>query len=359
MPRPEARYARLRDLLALCVELQGSLRGIGVAEVARRFEVSERTAARMLRAVREALGEEHLRAETDSEGHKRWQLRHAVVSSFVAWTAPELATLDAAAEAAEREGHAREAAVLRGVLTKVRALMQPAAQRHVDPDLEALIEAQGHAMRPGPRPRVDREVVEALRHAILASHKVVVHHRKGARAPLERQTVWPLGFLYGARYYLVAWSGKAHAPRLFRLSRIERVSELGEPFEPPPAFDLRRFAENSFGVFQAEPVDVVWRFHPEIAAEASEYCFHPRQQVERCDGEGEDGSLLVRFRAGGLLEMAWHLFTWGPHVEVLEPPALREKLVALLAERLAAQRPRRVAPARRDTERRRRRAGSR
>jgi predicted DNA-binding transcriptional regulator YafY len=33
---------------------------------------------------------------------------------------------------------------------------------------------------------------------------------------------------------------------------------------------------------------------------------------------------VVRFRACGLWEMAWHLFTWGDGVRVLEPAALRE-----------------------------------
>ena len=58
--------------------------------------------------------------------------------------------------------------------------------------------------------------------------------------------------------------------------------------------------------------------------------FHPTQRLE----PGRDGSIVVRFRAGGLREMAWHLFTWGPSVEVLEPPALRRELVALLVEAL-------------------------
>jgi hypothetical protein len=36
--------------------------------------------------------------------------------------------------------------------------------------------------------------------------------------------------------------------------------------------------------------------------------------------------MLVSFRAGGLLEMAWHLMAWGRHVEVIEPAALRDLL---------------------------------
>jgi len=33
-----------------------------------------------------------------------------------------------------------------------------------------------------------------------------------------------------------------------------------------------------------------------------------------------DGSLVVKFRAGGRKEMDWHLYTWGDEVEVLEGP---------------------------------------
>lgn len=109
---------------------------------------------------------------------------------------------------------------------------------------------------------------------------------------------------------------------LFRLSRIDRVERLQSSFAAPDDFSLNAFARQSFGVFQEEPFDVVWRFLPRAAAEAREYRFHPDQEVE----ERSDGSLIVRFCAGGLCEMAWHLFTWGPDVEVLEPTELRREL---------------------------------
>ena len=45
----------------------------------------------------------------------------------------------------------------------------------------------------------------------------------------------------------------------------------------------------------------------------------PAHPTPRFAPDQPDGSLLVRFRAGGALEMCWHLFTWGDHVEVLVP----------------------------------------
>jgi predicted DNA-binding transcriptional regulator YafY len=183
---------------------------------------------------------------------------------------------------------------------------------------------------------VKRALVDRLRHALLASRKLRLFHRHEGGAERRQHTVSPLGFLYGARHYLVAWSHQYRKPVLFRLSRIERAELLEESCDVPEGFDLRAFAEQSFGVFQEEPVDVVWRFRPAAAAEAREYVFHPRQETETLP----DGSLLVRFRAGGLREMAWHLFSWGGDVEVLAPAALRAELDRWLAASLGAARTR-------------------
>jgi predicted DNA-binding transcriptional regulator YafY len=97
---------------------------------------------------------------------------------------------------------------------------------------------------------------------------------------------------------------------------------LKEPAARPIDFDLQKYCQRSFGVFQNddEMSEVVLRFTPKAAARARQFEFHPTQTLE----EREDGSVIVRFTAAGLLEMTWHLYTWGDQVEVLNPPVLRE-----------------------------------
>ena len=51
--------------------------------------------------------------------------------------------------------------------------------------------------------------------------------------------------------------------------------------------------------------------------------------------EDGDGSLTVRFKAGGIDEMCWHLFTWGESVTVERPARLRRRLAGM-CESLAA-----------------------
>ena len=81
---------------------------------------------------------------------------------------------------------------------------------------------------------------------------------------------------------------------------------------------FREYAERSFGVFQEKPFDVARRFSPKAASDARQFLFHPTQSFE----EELDGSLLVSFRAGGALEMCWHLFNWGDQVKVVKPKRL-------------------------------------
>lgn len=86
-------------------------------------------------------------------------------------------------------------------------------------------------------------------------------------------------------------------------------------------FDLREFSERSFGVFQEEPYEVVWRFRAAIANDVKEHLFHPSQIFE----DQTDGSVIVRFTAGGWKEMCWHLFSWEGDVEVLAPARLKQQ----------------------------------
>ncbi len=107
---------------------------------------------------------------------------------------------------------------------------------------------------------------------------------------------------------------------MFSLPYIRDVEPTGGFFEQDPEFSLEDFSKQAFGVFHEEPFDVAWRFSPRAAPDAREFVFHPDQVTE----EQDDGSLIVRFHAGGALEMCWHLFCWGEDVEVLEPEHLAE-----------------------------------
>jgi predicted DNA-binding transcriptional regulator YafY len=84
-------------------------------------------------------------------------------------------------------------------------------------------------------------------------------------------------------------------------------------------------------VFQELPTEVVLRFAPNAAADAAGWIFHPTQSTTR----ETDGSLTVKFLAGGTQEMCWHLFAWGTSVTIIAPETLKAQLSEMLADATA------------------------
>jgi predicted DNA-binding transcriptional regulator YafY len=322
------RYEKAEALIELILQLQSSYVGLSIDDISDRFGVSRRTAERMRNTVRVLFPELEERVMDDRI--KRWRLPSRRAQGLIRWRAEELAALDTATEFAGVAGRSEHAALLRSLTDKIRSLIDSPTAHRLEPDVEALTEAEGLAARPGPSSRVTPGVIEALREGILACRCVRLDYRRSRTGERVERAVHPYGFLYGNRHYLVAYTPEGDHFRIAQLTGIDRVELLPEYFERREDFDLRAFAARSFGVFQEEPFNVVWRFAPEATAGARTYVFHPTQEFE----EQEDGSLIVRFQAGGLQEMAFHAFTWGGLLEVLEPKELRE-LLREMAEEVA------------------------
>ena len=227
----------------------------------------------------------------------------------------------------ERAGLDDNAAVLRGLGTKLRAMLRPDSLARIESDLEALVHAEGVAMRPGPRPHLDPGLLALVREAVSASRVMEFRYVARSTRRRSRQRVEPYGLLYGNRAFLVARTHWAEEPRLWRLANVSEARMTAEAFERDPDFDLQRYARRSFGTYQERPVDVVLRFDAGAAPDATAFLFHPGQVVE----ENHDGSLTVRFRAGGFDEMCWHLFTWGESVTIEKPARLRKRMVEMRA----------------------------
>lgn len=305
------RYARQEDLQKLALMMQGSAEGISFADIEREFGVSRRTAERMRDALRNTYPQiEELSGES---GRKYWRFPPGSLGRMVEPTLDELTAGHRATAIARREGDEVTAEALERLLAKVQAMFSEGRRRTMAADLEAQLLADGVAFRPGPREKIAPEILSALREAILAGVMISADHRARGTTKLSRNTrLGPIAMLFGqGRQYLLAWSEYQDDLRLFALAGFERVSLESDVYQRPEGFDLQEWLSESFGIWREEAQDVEWRFLPEVADEAAGYVFHPKQRLER----PEDGSLIVRFRAGGRQEMEWYLARWGNQVE--------------------------------------------
>jgi predicted DNA-binding transcriptional regulator YafY len=291
-------------------------RRITARELARRLEVSERTIHRDM----EALSAAGIPVFAERGSGGGWALleeyrtnltglsRTEIQALFLTKPARLLADLglDKASEAAFIK-------LLASLPSISRADAEYARQRiHVD-------SAGWH--------RSDESVafLPAIQEAIWEERKLRFdYHRLGA--PPAPRTVDPLGLVAkGSAWYLVA--GIDGGTRTYRVSRMLCVELLREPFVRPKSFNLAAYWETSTAEFkQTLPsYRVKLRASPSVVPRLGLAGRFAR--IEEV-GEQRDSrwvDVVIRF---DVEEMAVeYVLSFGPHIEVIDPPDLCEKVV--------------------------------
>ena len=320
------RYAPAERLLRLARHLAGTRTGLTLDEMATELDVGRRTAERL----RDSLVAMFPQMDwwDDEERVRRWRLPGSALVGVIELRAEAVAAIETAARECDARGEDNRASLLREASTTLRAVMRPDALRQAEPDIAALMEAEGIAMRPGPRPTIAAGVLSTLRRAILGMQLVVVRYANPDSAEPAARILCPYGLLYGGRGWLVAHVDELPEMRLWRLDRVMSVDLLDRGFSRREDFSLAAYAAQSFGVFQEEPIDVELQFTQQCAEDAAKWLFHPSQRINYED----NGTLTVQFHAGGRQEIVWHLFTWGTEVKIVSPDSLR----TMLAQQAAA-----------------------
>ena len=318
------RHDKAVMVIELARRMAASAEGLTLDEMAQESRVGRRTAERMRDAVILLFPSVE---EVSDPPTKRWRIRGGLSAFEQAPTATELLELSKAAQGLRAAGETGRAAALEGLERKLKSAMRSTTLNRLAPDLEALVRAETIAVQAGPRPNADEAMLAAIRGAVLAQAPLgFTYSRPGAEA--RRRSVAPCGVMFGRANYLVAADRESSRIQTFRLDRMSAVEALDGFAPPPPEFDLSVFASQSFGIYQDEIEDVVLRVSPEGAAEARGWRWHPTQSLE----DQADLGVVVRFRASGMRELAWHLFSWGEQVTILA------RLKSVMAGELAAAR---------------------
>lgn len=318
-----ARMARLDRLLTLVGALNDTAEGLTLDEMAEAIGSDRRTAERLRDVIR-------LHFELEEElvdRRKRFRIRGTLRRVYTRPNAAELAALQAAADGARRAG-ATHAPLLETLGAKVRAALDDREKRRLDPDLEPLARLQRQFVPAGPLATGDPAALAQVQGAIMAGQCLEFDYlREGWEEPRWRRVI-PMGLIHGPVTYLIGkMPGRDQPPVPYRLDRMSDARIGNEPGCPADDWDLDAWMAGSFGIWREEGHDVVLRVSPVAMARGQAWRFHPGQVVEQ-DGD----ELVVRFHAGGLREIADHLFTWGGEVRIEGPEELR----AVMRERLAA-----------------------
>lgn len=312
------RHEKTGQVLELARMLASTAEGLTLDEMAERLMLGRRTVERMRDVIRDIFPQLE---EIEDWPSRRFRIPSGLDHLFQAPTAEELAALSASAEMMDRQGASARAAALRSLEQKVLSATRAAARRRLAPDLEALLQAETIAVTAGPRPFEESAVLATVREALKALSTLRFRY-EGGSTPGRVREVTPFGILFGRSNYLVAAEDADTGPRNWRLDRIFDAEVTGVPGWRPEGFSLQAYADESFGIYQDDTHNVVLKVLPHGAEDALRWRFHANQRVE----PQPDGCVMVRFRASGMRELAWHLFTWGDKAEIVAPLALRDMM---------------------------------
>ena len=310
-------YARFTRVLDLAVRMFG--RALTKDEICQIMKCSKRTADRLIGCFQEVYA--NGLKEVSDGGKKKWSiLGGQTLPKSLEIDDEDLLLLNNLADLMKQQNRDTDS----DRLTKLRAQIVRAIGNK-EQELNNLGFSEGNVFRPGIRTKIAPEIVKTIRQAIQEKKVLNIEYFNKRSGKISEGAVEPYGILYNDRaQYLLArhwddyFGDEIHQ---FLLSNIRSAIVTTGDFKGID-FDMNEYVKDSFGVYREEPYDVEWKFSAKAAPEAENFIFHPGQETIK----NEDGTLTVKFCAGGTLEMAWHLATWGKQVEVIKPADFRRRV---------------------------------
>lgn len=169
-----------------------------------------------------------------------------------------------------------------------------------------------------------------LSEAVWDSRRVSIDYERGDR--IVQRTLEPLGLVLKAGvWYVVAVADGSM--RTYRIGRVADARPLDERFERPDAFDLAAFwAESSTAYERDTPrVEVTVRIRPDrigwLRRAVGDRSVDAAVTLPADDDP--DGWTHLRLRLDWPEEVPALLLAVGSHLELLDPPEMRERLVAI------------------------------
>jgi len=314
------RYSRVSDILSLLTLMQSKVLGITLTDIQNELNVSRRTAERLRDAIL-CIFTQIDEIETDDR-EKHWGFTSGYLNEFITFAPDEIATLESIKETLKYKDKKQ---TIETIITKLKAISRKNIT-NVEDAIEMILKTEGVAVSQKPNYKVDLKTLETIRTAIKENRKIKVLYRD------KNKTLAPYGIIYGSNMHLIAMEGNSEHPYNYLIHKINKIELTQETFDKGD-FDIKEYANRSFGVYQNKPMKVELLFEQRVQEDVLNHNFHPTQKIK----QNPDGTITVTFKASGTHEIIWHLFKWSDNVKLISPKNLKDEYIDWLQRSLLKQ----------------------
>lgn len=308
-----SRLNKIEEIIELAMMFQNSFCGLCIDDIQAHFECSRRTAERM-KALLFELFPEKIEEVPTSDKKKRWRFVKGTMNVLIKFSANDFANLEYLKGLSNDENKKNE---IDELIAKIKALTPQKNLQSLDTDVSAIMESEGFAVRQYSGVNIKPDVLEQLRTSMLAFKKVQFNYP--IKDETKTITLNPYGLIIADKYYLVGFNEYVNSLRQYRVDKITNLAILDEYFEKDENFSLPEFCNNSFSVYQEEPLNITLEFDKSVADDVLNYNFHPTQKMKTL----ESGNVQVKFISGGTYAICQELFKWGCSVQIKKPTQLK------------------------------------
>mgnify|MGYP004630823311 FL=1 len=322
-----SRLNKTEQIIELAMMFQNSYCGLCIEDIEHHFECSRRSAERM-KALLFDLFPEKVEEVPTFEKKKRWRFVKGAMNALISFTADDFANLEYLKGLSNDENKRKE---LDELIAKIKALTPQKNLQSLDTDVSAIMESEGFAVRQYSGVNIEPKILEELRTSMLAFKKIQFNYP--IKETTKTITLNPYGLVIVDKYYLVGYNEYVVDLRQYRVDKISNLTILDEYFEKDEKFSLTEYSNNSFGVYQEKPIDIVLEFDKSVANDVLNYHFHPTQKIKQLKNE----NVQVEFKSGGTYAICQELFKWGCSVKIQKPVELKNYYKQYLLEVLQNQ----------------------
>ncbi|NGP87074.1 helix-turn-helix transcriptional regulator [Fodinibius halophilus] len=309
---------RIDRLTAIIIYLQGRKR-VTVEELAERYNISNRTVYRDLRALQEAgvpIGSEQ------GEGYFIVRGYHLPPVMF---DKQEAAALLAGERLMQKWSETQLGESYISALDKIRSVLRNREKEYLETLDQHIKTLPYHDEKPA---ETKHRVFGFLQDTIVKGEVVAISYYSPYKDQNTQREVEPLGLLLrGNHWYLAGWCRLRTDYRMFRVDRIKEYKSTIKQLPDPPEHTLKEFSEQSLRKEQ-DLHEVIVRFNDDMIRYMGDQKYYRGWTSE----EKVEGGVEMTFLTSSTEYFARWLLLWGAGVTVIKPKKVKQRMQELSEE---------------------------